>query len=868
MRKEEVEDAIAKNLARAALEPVDVVVSPDPFGGWNVLVVSEGFQGRSLQARRDLVLNNIDQQDLEWVELLTSDERKWAGATPADYDLQQLPLWPEALAQPSSADPQSGLLDADDADVDLPVRVTFYSVRGGVGRSTALAYAARILADRGKKVVVVDMDLEAPGLPALLGVDQHVASAMGVVYLLDALDRGEKVDVKRHLIRVSEQVDLYCLPAGIPSANYTRLLRHVAADSWYRSGQNPLRKLYAAISEELPFKPDVILTDARTGFNNANAPLLFDLADMVIIVFFPHPQARVGNAQVVQALTRSTTYRSIKTGRRFHPELRFVVSPIPSARIGDVTRHYKNRAAEWIGEWLNLGKPGDAASVEEDLVHFISYTDAVAASDSASTSSEQWRPYNEISEWIESLGPAKLNSVSKPVTASSRIAVLHDLHFSSGTAEQQADLLSNFVETDVFKKALSPSIPLILGRKGTGKTALFRRLSEESTRSSVVITAPAPLRKNRPWLLSAEGFRSIDEQALQPTTASWRQFWSLFLALALRSADATLPPLDERVARVFDRPIADEIDVVTAIQELLATPNSVLLVDSWLRALDNNASEEIYLLFDGLDTGFGPSDPDRQRRRNALEGLFVFYAEVGDALTRLHCKVLLREDLWRHLQFENKSHFFGRSVSLKWSDQTSFFKVALKQALTSEAFRKLLPAYIVDRPTEEWDEDAVVHAWNSLAAERMKGSKTAFTRNWVWNRLADGNDDHSPRYLLQLMNLAVEFERSHKPAVAETPTIIRPRSFIDVLPQVSEQALGAMRDEEFPELRPLLDRLTAVGRTPLGVADLSMIENDVLSLAREVGLIGVYEGDEEHVERYKVPELFRHALKMTRKGQI
>ena len=42
--------------------------------------------------------------------------------------------------------------------------ITFYSYKGGVGRSMALANIAWILASNGKRVLMVDWDLEAPGL--------------------------------------------------------------------------------------------------------------------------------------------------------------------------------------------------------------------------------------------------------------------------------------------------------------------------------------------------------------------------------------------------------------------------------------------------------------------------------------------------------------------------------------------------------------------------------------------------------------------------------------------------------------------------------------------------------------------------------
>ena len=47
-------------------------------------------------------------------------------------------------------------------------RATFYGLKGGVGRSTALALFARHLAGRGKNVLVLDLDLESPGVGSLL----------------------------------------------------------------------------------------------------------------------------------------------------------------------------------------------------------------------------------------------------------------------------------------------------------------------------------------------------------------------------------------------------------------------------------------------------------------------------------------------------------------------------------------------------------------------------------------------------------------------------------------------------------------------------------------------------------------------------
>src|SRR3712207_1583100 len=65
--------------------------------------------------------------------------------------------------------------------------VTFYSYKGGTGRTLALASVAWILAANGKRVLAVDWDLESPGLhryfhPFL--TDKKLNNSRGVIDLI------------------------------------------------------------------------------------------------------------------------------------------------------------------------------------------------------------------------------------------------------------------------------------------------------------------------------------------------------------------------------------------------------------------------------------------------------------------------------------------------------------------------------------------------------------------------------------------------------------------------------------------------------------------------------------------------------------
>ena len=59
-------------------------------------------------------------------------------------------------------------------------RLIFHGFKGGVGRSSALAMVARRLAETGKKVLVLDLDLESPGLTNIL-IDSERLPEFGLV---------------------------------------------------------------------------------------------------------------------------------------------------------------------------------------------------------------------------------------------------------------------------------------------------------------------------------------------------------------------------------------------------------------------------------------------------------------------------------------------------------------------------------------------------------------------------------------------------------------------------------------------------------------------------------------------------------------
>ncbi len=167
--------------------------------------------------------------------------------------------------------------------------VTFYSYKGGVGRSLALANVAYSLAAAGKRVVLVDMDLEAPGLHdipefALKGP----GSKKGLVEYADAFRRqGKCPSITSHVHRCKESPgtgEIWLMPAGRFGSEYQHKL---ATLSWRklhpRKGTAPfIEELRRAIADEI--RPHYVLIDARTGLSDVGGLSTHRLADMIVLV--------------------------------------------------------------------------------------------------------------------------------------------------------------------------------------------------------------------------------------------------------------------------------------------------------------------------------------------------------------------------------------------------------------------------------------------------------------------------------------------------------------------------------------------------------------------------------------------------------
>ena len=205
---------------------------------------------------------------------------------------------------------------------------TFYSFKGGVGRTMALVNSAVELANRGRRVLAVDFDLEAPGLDSfdLLRPEREVP---GIVdFVREYLDTGQAPDVTRFLYQVpsvgQDAGELWVMPAGSHQRDYGVRFRDIDWADLYakRDGYLLFEDLKAQWEQNLG--ADWVFIDSRTGHTDTGGICTRQLPDAVVAVFFPNEQNLRGLTKVVKEIRGEAD-----TPRGKQIALHFVMSNVP-----------------------------------------------------------------------------------------------------------------------------------------------------------------------------------------------------------------------------------------------------------------------------------------------------------------------------------------------------------------------------------------------------------------------------------------------------------------------------------------------------------------------------------------------------------
>lgn len=267
---------------------------------------------------------------------------------------------------------------------------TFYSYKGGVGRSMALANIAEILFGRGLRVLVVDFDLEAPGLEKFFDGTREgfradaAQEARGIVDLLYSymelrtlaasvsfgtetepspgetadmrvsasvpsaavLESGAGVSLEQRIARLPvEPLERFAIPiygsrsgsclriipagkrAGGAFRDYANKVLSFDWEDFYRRHDG--ETFFEWFRQQANESADVVLIDSRTGVTEMSGVCTYHLADVVVSFVAANEQNVQGSLRMGRSLADRDLIEKGRQRRELHQV--FVPSRIESA---------------------------------------------------------------------------------------------------------------------------------------------------------------------------------------------------------------------------------------------------------------------------------------------------------------------------------------------------------------------------------------------------------------------------------------------------------------------------------------------------------------------------------------------------------
>jgi MinD-like ATPase involved in chromosome partitioning or flagellar assembly len=364
--------------------------------------------------------------------------------------------------------------------------IAFYSYKGGVGRSLALANLAYVLAREGRKVLIIDFDLEAPG--------QHQSDLFrltspgpGMVDMLDdyltyrkrlnssetseayhlKLERylriGEGWQPRREQTENAESGSLWLMPAGeVDSPDYPQRLGRLNWDEFYEQQGRAFFRLFKAELRRQGF--DDVLIDSRTGLSDVFYISTLELAETVVCVTGYNRQNIEGTQRILGVL------REPKIVEEYGPKrLILIGTPNPSLTLRDKQERLSEIATECQGfKHFNLELPYDAELALREKI-------LCQVADKYNLNNEYTNGVKKLRQLIDSDNPIAEAIPSQEDKPNNPFALIRAEYITAD------ETWRNFVDpAGTIMQDMDNFMPLLVtGARGSGKTMLARRFSLE-----------------------------------------------------------------------------------------------------------------------------------------------------------------------------------------------------------------------------------------------------------------------------------------------------------------------------------------------------------------------------------------------------
>ncbi|MEV0177700.1 AAA family ATPase [Streptomyces sp. NPDC050625] len=354
---------------------------------------------------------------------------------------------------------------------------------------------------------------------------------------------------------------------------------------------------------------------------------------------------------------------------------------------------------------------------------------------------------------------------------------LAELRFGAEEAERDDLLDASFVGRHSLDRILGQHRSIVIGDRGSGKSAIFRKLAGERSVEIIPVADTGDLLHrivDKDAWLDADALRAAWLVVIAAVVAStvpdkapkavYRNAVDLRAALGLstkppgrirRAMRATARLLGGTTLKFGVGPVNFEATLPTGAR----SGGSFLDVESLLQEVDDlhkQLGRRVVVLLDRIDETF---KYDRGRQEALVQALLQAEARVS-RLDSIELVVFLRTDLFELYDIQEKNKLISRSLALDWSEE-DWLRVLIRRVFANEPFDRLA------RRLRVADEEIELRAaLEVLFPAEVEGQPVD---RWLVDSLRNGNGDISPRLAVLLLHLTRELSARPDDMVTAVP---------------------------------------------------------------------------------------------------
>lgn len=766
----------------------------------------------------------------------------------------------------------------DENNIDLPELkgapvMAFHSYKGGVGRTLSLITFVRNMIDEygsAKKVLIVDGDMEAPGL-TWLGEEQNGKYPISYIDFLNIINsKGIDDKIFEQISYVLENSQLTFHNSKMSVSQYfmptyrlkDQLLNIYSNPERIMSGEKNKYIITDALSHiGHLLKADMVLVDLRAGISEYSAPFLFDPRVKKVIVSSTSKQSVVGTDLLLQQLKKQ------KNNMIYSIVLTKVIKEVFTGKVKDEVYHTFIEDSHEIenDEIENDIKNNTIIEVPHNplLIHLgnLEHTCDVLNKVPDVTDSLM----NITKEAFAYLEEGKIVYTKEQIKEFQRN--LYEITNYDVTAEG-SDTANMLVTKPVMQLAsFTRDIPKIniLGAKGSGKTYLYKQLVCSKTWNNFLkILGKADL--------------SEEETLICPVLCSeYRAQLQQILSECHRNLCEKLPIM----RRKTDWLSKNESVIRDAIEQKFSENDWQNLWDnliwgmfdgitSWekLETYLRENKKRVIFIFDGIETLFSDfmqANTEKKAIKSLCKG-FVnrLYEQQTEQIGTI---VFVRKDIAELAIDVNFEQFRNQyqQYELNWL-QKDALQLAWK---LSERAAKICGLSITEDNTPIYNltPEVIDKNLSKVWGKKMgpDGSKTAGTIRWVLASLSDFNGQLQARDIVRFLKFASSENNDSKNEYYDR--LLSPDPMKKAIKLCSEQKLKEVEDEIHQlkkSFQILKEMPTHIKQVPLLDEVLDKLSNEERKTLERYGYLKEADGE------YYIPESIRYALgyNKTRRGGI